>query len=42
MMTSIENGRGKGEVKQIVAGSGIRNDLSAYWHEVTARSGMKR
>ena len=42
MMTSIGNGRGKGGMKQIVAGSENRKDLSAYRHKITARAGMKR
>ncbi len=42
MMTSIGNGRGKGGIKQIVAGSENRNDQSAYRHKITARSSMKR
>ena len=41
-MTSIGTGRGKGGMKQIVAGSENRKDLSAYRHKITARSGMKR
>lgn len=41
-MTSIGNGRGKGGMKQIVAGSENRKDLSAYRHKITARAGMKR
>lgn len=40
-MTSIGNGRGKGGMKQIVAGSENRKDQSAYRHKITARSGMK-
>ena len=42
MMTSIGNGRGKGGIKQIVAGSESRKDQSAYRHKITVRSGMKR
>lgn len=41
-MTSKGNGRGKGGMKQIVAGLENRNDQSAYRHKITARSGMKR
>ena len=41
-MTSIGNGRGKGGMKQIVAGSENRKALSTYRHKITARSGMKR
>lgn len=41
-MTSIENNRGKGGVKQIVTASENRKDLSAYRHKATARSGMRR
>lgn len=41
-MTSIGNGRGKGGMKQIVAGSENRKDQSAYRHKITVRSGMKR
>lgn len=38
-MTSIGNGRRKGGMKQFVAGSNTRKDLSAYRHKIMVCSG---